>query len=88
MLDHHKTAAENLAGAAAPNLEVTLDMDRSGATIARDHFAPHGLTDAQQARLPLHGHARRQGGLTAHAACPEIAAVADETDLACVGSVL
>ena len=50
MLDHHKTAAENLAGAAAPNLEVTLDMDRSGATIARDHFAPRGLTDAQQAR--------------------------------------
>ena len=53
VLDHHKTAAENLAGAAAPNLEVTLDMERSGAIIARDHFAPHGLTDAQQAWAPL-----------------------------------
>ena len=51
VLDHHKTAAENLAGAAAPNLEITLDMERSGATIARDHFAPPGLTHAQQARF-------------------------------------
>ena len=62
MLDHHKTAAENLAGAAAPNLVVTVDMDRSGATIARDHFAPHGLTGAQQARPPLRLCARQPGG--------------------------
>ena len=52
MLDHHKTAAEHLAGAAAPQLKITLDMERSGATIARDHFAPPGLTDAQKARMP------------------------------------
>ena len=51
MLDHHKTAAESLAGVTATNLEVTLDMGRSGATIARDHFAPPGLSDTQQARV-------------------------------------
>ena len=50
MLDHHKTAATHLGAGteAVPNLEVTLDMGRSGATIARDYFAPAGLTPAQQ----------------------------------------
>ncbi len=43
VLDHHKTAAEQLSHAAVsatPNLDVTFDMERSGATIARDHFQP------------------------------------------------
>lgn len=46
LLDHHKTALEDVAamGADAPvNLAATLDVGRSGATIARDHF---GLTHA------------------------------------------
>ncbi|CAG9461374.1 unnamed protein product [Pedinophyceae sp. YPF-701] len=42
VLDHHKTALEALGDPASrpENMEVTFDMDRSGATIARDHFAP------------------------------------------------
>ena len=44
ILDHHKTAAEELASKEAevkamPNLFLNIDMDRSGATIARDYFA-------------------------------------------------
>ena len=40
VLDHHKTAQETLVGRSdlPSNLEVTIDMKRSGATIARDHF--------------------------------------------------
>ena len=41
LLDHHKTAAEDVAALRAalpPNLEVHFDMERSGATLARDHF--------------------------------------------------
>ena len=41
LLDHHKTAAEDIAamGKTIPaNLMPTLDMTRSGASIARDHF--------------------------------------------------
>ena len=50
VLDHHKTAAEHLGPStgAHPNLEVNLDMGRSGATIARDYFSPLGLTPSQQ----------------------------------------
>ena len=50
VLDHHKTAAEHLGTSAGgvPNLEVNLDMGRSGATIARDYFSPLGLTPVQQ----------------------------------------
>ena len=41
LLDHHKTAAEQLRGAALPrNLHVTLDQSRSGAQIALEHFQP------------------------------------------------
>lgn len=47
ILDHHKTAAEDLAGFPAPgedhlggNIAVVFDMDRSGAQIAWDHFFP------------------------------------------------
>lgn len=47
VLDHHKTAAEHLTGPdiiLPPNLEVHLDMERSGAIIALDYFKPAGLT--------------------------------------------
>lgn len=42
MLDHHKTAAEQLADRSAlpANVELDIDMSRSGATIARDYFKP------------------------------------------------
>ena len=50
VLDHHKTAAEHLGAStgAVPNLEVNLDMGRSGATIACNYFSPLGLTLEQQ----------------------------------------
>ena len=40
VLDHHKTAQETLVGrdSLPENLSVHIDMERSGATIARDHF--------------------------------------------------
>ncbi|XP_024372960.1 uncharacterized protein [Physcomitrium patens] len=40
VLDHHKTALETLPpnGTGPPNLQVLLDMKRSGATIAYDYF--------------------------------------------------
>lgn len=42
VLDHHKTAMEDIGPAERrpANLKVTFDMERSGATIARDHFQP------------------------------------------------
>ena len=41
LLDHHKSAAEQLRGAALPrNLHVTMDQSRSGAKIALEHFQP------------------------------------------------
>ena len=46
VLDHHKTGAEDLAQpalAALPNLEAHFDMQRSGATMARDHFGVAAL---------------------------------------------
>lgn len=40
VLDHHKTAAEDCAGldTELPNVELLIDMSRSGAGIARDYF--------------------------------------------------
>lgn len=51
VLDHHKTAQESLVGRSdlPPNLSVNIDMDRSGATIARDWFA----SAIPEARPPL-----------------------------------
>lgn len=42
ILDHHKTAMEDIGPTERrpANLKVTFDMERSGATIARDHFRP------------------------------------------------
>jgi oligoribonuclease NrnB/cAMP/cGMP phosphodiesterase (DHH superfamily) len=55
VLDHHKTAFEMFERPAVGNVSfdignctVHLDMDRSGATLALDHWKPRGLTDAQQ----------------------------------------
>lgn len=50
VLDHHKTAAAQLADTAShpPNLHVHMDMGRSGATIARDFFAPPGMSEQLQ----------------------------------------
>lgn len=50
VLDHHKTAAAQLADTAShpPNLHVHMDMGRSGATIARDFFAPPGISEQLQ----------------------------------------
>lgn len=39
VLDHHKTAQENLAGEFPDNCEVVFDMNRSGAMLAWDEFA-------------------------------------------------
>lgn len=38
ILDHHKTAAEDLLGFAHPRVRVTFDMERSGAGISWDTF--------------------------------------------------
>lgn len=40
VLDHHKTALEELDGSVPlpPNMEAHLDMNRSGATIAQSYF--------------------------------------------------
>ena len=45
VLDHHKTAFDMLTATAPqyPNLDLQLDMNRSGATIALDHFRPEVL---------------------------------------------
>ncbi len=57
LLDHHKTAAEQLQGADIPsNLHITMDQSRSGAVIALEHFRPqvrlmtvcHAHSDASQ----------------------------------------
>lgn len=50
VLDHHKTAPDALPSKDEwpPTLEATIDMARSGAGIARDHFAPE-LTPSQAA---------------------------------------
>ncbi|KAK9811824.1 hypothetical protein WJX72_010879 [[Myrmecia] bisecta] len=49
VLDHHKTAAEQFEDRASlpANLEVHMDMERSGATIALDYFSPQ-VTDTQR----------------------------------------
>ena len=54
VLDHHKTAMEDLGPAEArpSNLRVTFDMGRSGASIARDHFAPR-MTDAVRRMIDI-----------------------------------
>lgn len=55
MLDHHKTAFEMFDRPAVGNVSfdidncwVNLDMDRSGATLALDHWQPRSLTDGQR----------------------------------------
>ena len=42
VVDHHKTAFEQFSRdkAGRPNLEVNLEMQRSGATLALDYFRP------------------------------------------------
>jgi oligoribonuclease NrnB/cAMP/cGMP phosphodiesterase (DHH superfamily) len=40
ILDHHKTAEADLDGLEDPKLTLVFDMQRSGATIAWDHFHP------------------------------------------------
>jgi oligoribonuclease NrnB/cAMP/cGMP phosphodiesterase (DHH superfamily) len=47
LLDHHKTAAEHYLDdtiALPPNLQIRIDMERSGATIALEFFKPEGLS--------------------------------------------
>lgn len=53
VLDHHVTARDDLAGLDAPGLRVTFDMERSGATLAWQHFhdgAPCWLVDYAEDR--------------------------------------
>lgn len=40
VLDHHKTARDELAGLELPNLNVTFDMSKSGAMLTWEHFFP------------------------------------------------
>lgn len=46
VLDHHKTAVDmlSLSQSQHPNLDLQLDMNRSGATIALDYFKPQVST--------------------------------------------
>jgi len=52
ILDHHKTALEGFAVLPAEwrpvNLDINLDMSRSGATMALDYFQPQGLSSDQR----------------------------------------
>lgn len=41
VIDHHKTAEENLKNVRAPNLSVHFDMERSGALMSWQYFQPH-----------------------------------------------
>lgn len=53
ILDHHKTAQEDLDGIYLPNVKVTFDMNMSGATLAWRHFhgdAPCWLVDYAEDR--------------------------------------
>jgi len=38
LLDHHKTAQADLQGLEVPKLEITFNMDKSGATLTWEHF--------------------------------------------------
>ena len=55
LLDHHKTADDDITGLAGSrplNLDTTfVDMNRSGATLARDYFQPTLSTDVNAAIL-------------------------------------
>lgn len=58
LVDHHKTAAEDIAALGKdmpPNLEVHFDMARSGATMARDVY---NVQTVLQAKLGAEGAAR------------------------------
>ena len=48
VLDHHKTAQDmlNTTESQHPNLDVQIDMSRSGATIALDYFQPEVRLEA------------------------------------------
>ncbi len=53
VLDHHLTARDDLADLDAPGMRVTFDMERSGATLAWQHFhgvAPCWLVDYAEDR--------------------------------------
>lgn len=73
VLDHHKTAKEQLEGleSIVPNLEVEFDMDRSGARITWDHFFPNQdpprlikhIEDRDLWRFALPGTREIQAGL-------------------------
>lgn len=41
VLDHHKTAQEDLSNLTHPNIEIVFDMDKSGALIAWEYFHPN-----------------------------------------------
>lgn len=75
VLDHHKTAAENLQGAQElpPNVELDIDMNRSGAMIALDYFKP-AVSEQQLLMFRQGGGAGRNGcrssSLWAPAQCP------------------
>lgn len=40
VIDHHKTAAEDLASLPVPNIDATFDMEHSGAVLTWEHFYP------------------------------------------------
>ncbi len=44
ILDHHKSAMEDMVGFSRPNCIITFDMARSGAMMAWDYFKPWGST--------------------------------------------
>lgn len=49
VLDHHKTAYEQLQGVELPpNVELHMDMHRSGAMIALDYFTSQGTISKEQ----------------------------------------
>ena len=68
-LDHHKTAIDRLQAPVAEgelplpaNIDLShLDLERSGATIARDYFAPQLTPSLQQMFRSVHRWAQQCG---------------------------
>jgi uncharacterized protein len=48
VLDHHKTAEENLSEFSHPNVEVIFDMEKSGAQLALEYFNPQMTANQKQ----------------------------------------
>lgn len=68
LLDHHKTAFEmfDAPDSQHPNLDVQLDINRSGATIALDYFKPQVWNTAGK-YVPAYNNSKAQKSMSMHA---------------------